>query len=169
MFEIELKFQVPAEQHAAVLKAAATASAATSRLQARYFDTPDRRLATAGVALRLRHEDGVWVQTLKGRGDNGIRRLEHEVRLPEEPNAQLDITRHAGTEAGRLLDAALGDSPAALQEIFATDVSRTHRLIRSGGAVIELAFDAGTLRSGEATRPLCELEFELKSGKSLRR
>ena len=114
MFEIELKFQVPAEQHAAVLKAAATASAATSRLQARYFDTPDRRLANARVALRLRHEDGVWVQTLKGRGDNGIRRLEHEVRLPEEPNAQLDITRHAGTEAGRLLDAALGDSTAAL-------------------------------------------------------
>jgi len=164
MFEIELKFQVPTPRQAAVQKAATTASAATSRLQARYFDTPDRRLTKASVALRLRQEDGVWVQTLKGRGDNGIRRLEHEVRLPGEPNARLDITRHAGTEAGRLLDAALDDRPGALQEIFATDVTRTHRLIRSGGAVIELAFDVGMLRAGDATMPLCELEFELKSG-----
>ena len=167
MIEIELKFQVPAAHQAAMLKAASTASAATSRLQARYFDTADRRLAKACMALRLRQEDGVWVQTLKGRGDNGIRRLEHEVRLPGELNPQLDNNRHAGTEAGRLLDAALGDhanSAGALQEIFATDVTRTHRLIRSGGAVIELAFDVGLLRAGAATLPLCELEFELKSG-----
>ena len=166
MFEIELKFQVPATRQAAVLKAAATsaASATTSQLQARYFDTPDRRLAQARVALRLRLEDGVWVQTLKGRGDNGIRRLEHEVRLKDTPNPQLDIARHAGTEAGLLLSAALGDEPAALQEIFATDVTRTHRLIRSGGAMIELAFDVGSLRAGDVNRPICELEFELKSG-----
>ena len=164
MFEIELKFQVPAAHQAAVLKAACTASAATSRLQARYFDTPDRRLAAAHVALRLRQENDTWVQTVKGQGDNGIRRLEHEVRLPGEPIAQLDIRRHAGTEAGRLLGAALGDSTGSLQEIFATDVTRTHRLIHSDDAVIELAFDVGTLRAGEATAPLCELEFELKSG-----
>lgn len=164
MFEIELKFQVPAARQAAVLKAATTAHAATTRLQARYFDTRDRRLATAQVALRLRQENGVWVQTLKGRGENGIRRLEHEVRLPDEPNAALDITRHAGTEAGRLLEVSLGNNPGPLQEIFATDVTRTHRLIRSGGAVIELAFDVGALRAGSAMQPLCELEFELKSG-----
>ena len=164
MFEIELKFQVPAAHHPAVLKAASTASATTTRLRARYFDTQDRRLGTACVALRLRQEDGVWVQTLKGPGNNGIRRLEHEVRLPGEPNAGIDITRHAGTEAGRLLDAALGDNPGALQEIFATDVMRTHRLIRSGGAVIELALDVGMLRTSGTTRPLCEREFERKSG-----
>ncbi len=164
MFEIELKFQIPPAQQAAVLKAATTASAATTRLQARYFDTPDRRLASAQVALRMRQENGLWVQTLKSRGDNGIRRLEHEVRLPGEANAQLDITRHAGTEAGAMLDAALGDNPGTLQEIFATDVTRTHRLIRSGGAVIELAFDVGELCAGRTTEPLCELEFELKSG-----
>ena len=164
MVEIELKFQIPAQRHAAVRRAAATATAATSRLQAQYFDTPDRRLARAGLALRLRQEDGVWVQTLKGRGDNGIRRIEHEVRLGGDDSPRLDLARHAGTEAGELLSAALGDQPDALQTIFATDVMRTHRLIRSGGAVIELAFDVGSLIAGEAQQPLCELEFELKSG-----
>ena len=165
MTEIELKFQIPAQRHAAVLRAAATASAATSRLQAQYFDTPDRRLARAGVALRLRQEDGVWVQTLKGRGDNGIRRIEHELRLDAGTGSPvLDPARHAGTEAGELLSAALGDKPGALRAIFATDVMRTHRLIRSGGAVIELAFDVGRLIAGDARQPLCELEFELKSG-----
>ena len=58
MTEIELKFQVPAESRAAVAAAVAGrgATARTLRLQAAYFDSPDGRLAAAGVALRLRRE-----------------------------------------------------------------------------------------------------------------
>jgi len=45
MTEIELKLQVPAAALAAVEHAVATPAAVRTRLQAVYFDTPDRRLA----------------------------------------------------------------------------------------------------------------------------
>ncbi|MFN9103948.1 MAG: CYTH domain-containing protein, partial [Betaproteobacteria bacterium] len=82
MNEIELKFQVPPGQATAVARAVGTASARRVRLQAAYADTADRRLAAAGLALRLRREGRRWVQTLKGRGDGLMARPEHEVPVP---------------------------------------------------------------------------------------
>ena len=165
MAEIELKFQVPAAQHAAVQRALATSTAQTSRLRAQYFDTPDRRLAAAGLALRLRQEGRRWVQTLKGRGDGHLQRLEHEVPLVGQRGLPLiDISRHAGTPAGEALAAALGKKASDLQPVFETDVRRTRRVLRSAGASVEVALDVGEIRAGDARLPLCELEFELKSG-----
>ncbi len=162
--ETELKFQVPAPQRAAVRRAVATATAQTTRLQAVYADTPDRALAAAGLALRLRQEGRLWVQALKGRGDGLAARLEHEVRLPpQRGRPALDPLRHAGTEAGHALLAALhGHEP--LQPLFATDIRRLHRRVRSGGAVIEVAFDLGHLSVGGRRADVCEIEFELVSG-----
>ena len=68
MTETELKFQIPPRQAAAVARAVATQTARRIRLVAAYADTADRRLAAAGLALRLRREGRQWVQTLKGRG-----------------------------------------------------------------------------------------------------
>jgi len=165
MFEIELKFQMPAAQHAAAHRALATSTAQTTRLRAQYVDTPDRRLAAAGLALRLRQEDRRWVQTLKGRGDGHLQRLEHEVPLAGQRGVPLiDVARHAGTPAGDALAAALGHDALALQPMFETDVRRTHRIVRSAGASVEVALDVGEIRAGDARLPLCELEFELKSG-----
>ena len=167
MFETELKFQIPAEHRAALARAVATASARTVRLRARYFDTPDRRLAAAGFALRLRLEDRHWVQTLKGRGDGLMQRVEHEVALPgalRTPPA-LDLARHAGTPAGDALAKVLGEEGAAqLGVLFETDVTRTLRLVRHEGAQVEVALDIGLLRAGEAQAALSEIEFELKRG-----
>ena len=100
MTEIELKLQVPAAALAAVEHAVATPAAVRTRLQAVYFDTPDRRLAAAGIALRLRKEGRRWVQTLKAGPAHGMARGEHNVplvvpagRVPQE----ADPARHAGT------------------------------------------------------------------------
>jgi inorganic triphosphatase YgiF len=136
------------------------------RLQARYFDTPDRRLAAAGLALRLRREGRRWVQTLKARGDGLMQRLEHEVVVPGRASVPaLDLSRHAGTTAGAALEQALVDSGAALGEIFATDIRRTRRQVRvNGGVVVEIAFDEGQIRAGVECLPVCELEFELLRG-----
>src|SRR5438105_13332093 len=83
MREIELKFQVPSERRAAVDAAVAGRTPAPRlRLQAAYFDTPQRTLAQAGLALRIRHEGRHWVQTLKGAGADGLTRAEHNVMLP---------------------------------------------------------------------------------------
>ncbi|WP_119287959.1 CYTH and CHAD domain-containing protein [Azohydromonas sediminis] len=164
MVEVELKLQVPPAQRDAVRRAVATASARTTRLQARYFDTPDRRLAAAGIALRLRREDSHWVQTLKARGDGVMARPEHNAVLPRTRGEPvLDVARHDGTPAGDALRAT-GVDATALQPLFATDVRRTHRRVRHGGAVVELAYDDGVLVAGERREPVAELELELVSG-----
>jgi inorganic triphosphatase YgiF len=166
--EIELKFQVPAGRRAALQRAVATPSARVTRLQAIYVDTADRRLAAAGLALRLREEGRTWVQTLKGRGDGLAHRLEHEVRLPARAGTPvIDPSRHAGSAVGAQLQAALragGGAPAELVEVLRTDIRRTHRRVASGGAVIEIALDAGELLAGGRRATVHEIEFELISG-----
>jgi len=163
--EIELKFQVPAAQAAALRRAVATRGAVRTRLQAVYADTADSRLAAAGIALRLRKEGRRWVQTLKGRGDGMMQRLEHEVELPPQRGIpQLDIGRHAGTEAAALLAAALGDPPAELRPLYRTDILRTHRTVHTGGGLVEIAFDEGRIHGGERRLAVCEIEFELLRG-----
>lgn len=164
-FETELKFQVPAPSLAAVKRSIATQTARTLALQARYFDTPDQRLATHCVALRMRREGAQWVQTVKALGPSAVVRLEHEVRLdPSEAEPPLDMSRHAGTAAGAALAAALGDGAASLQLVFETRVLRTLRIVRHAGALVEVALDVGEVIAGARRHPLCELEFELKRG-----
>ena len=164
MFETELKFQVPAAQRAALLKAMATGTAVTTRLQAVYADTADRRLAAAGLALRLRKEGRVWVQTLKGRGDGFMQRLEHEVRLPAQRGVPtLDAKRHQASAVGQQLQALLADG-APLLPVYRTDIRRLHRQVRHAGALVELAYDRGHIIAGDQRVVVDELELELKRG-----
>ena len=176
MVEIELKFQIEPARRDAVRRAvvASGASAQKLRLQARYFDTPDACLAGAGLALRLRREGrSRWVQTLKGRGDGLMQRLEHEVVLPPGVPATLDLSRHDGTPAAAALRSALGPRASELVERFATDIQRTRRVVRALDAeglpaAIELAWDEGWITALRDEKPqrvaVAELEFELLSG-----
>lgn len=165
MTEIELKFQIPDARAAVVERAVATAAARRVSLRARYFDTSDRRLAAAGLALRVRKEGRRWVQTLKGAGDGLWQRLEHEVPVQPLPGAQplADPALHDGTPAGEALRHALGED-GTLQPVLDTEVTRTLRLLRGRGCVVELALDRGALSAGGRRWSLHELEFELKSG-----
>ena len=79
MQEIELKFQIPSQALGAVqaeLAALDGGQHAPLRLRAAYFDTPERTLANARMALRVRQEGRHWVQTLKAGGSNTMMRLE---------------------------------------------------------------------------------------------
>lgn len=164
MREIELKFQIPAAARDRVQRAVATKTARVLPLAAAYADTADERLAQAGFALRLRREGTRWVQTLKGRGDGLMDRLEHEVELPDTAAAPvLDPARHAGTPAGDALARLLADG-APLVERYRTEIVRQLRRVRSGGAVIEIALDEGRIVAGERSAAVCEIEFELLSG-----
>ena len=185
--ETELKFRIPAARLAAVRRAVATRTAVVEPLAAVYFDTPDERLAQARIALRLRHEAGGWVQTLKAEGTLALQRLEHNSPLaaadlggpgatPTRP--RLDLQRHAGSEAGavlaKVLSRGLGQAPLAaplpvpagelLVARYATEVRRTRRVLRFEGARIELALDEGRITAGAADCAVCEIEFELLSG-----
>ncbi len=177
MKEIELRFQIPASEWAAVhrwVQGETAGAARTERLQAAYFDTPARDLARAGFALRLRREGEVWVQTLKGAAPDGMTRLEHNVPLgADEP--VLQVERHADHPAGQALVALLaGLEGQGLTCLFRTDITRVSRAFQTPHGEVELALDRGALLAGdgEATdegatdrrTPVAELEIELKQG-----
>ena len=176
MFEIELKFQVPEASRRAVEAAVAGGDSRRTHLRAIYFDTPDRRLAAKGLALRLRKEGRRWVQTLKGAGPNAMQRLEHNVPLvgalaaPVGAVPGVDALRHAGTPAGESLLAALAvgkgeDAPPQLAAQYRTDIWRRTRTLRATGGTVELAFDTGEIVAGDRRRQVCELEIELVRGR----
>ena len=171
MIETELKFRVPPERRVALQRAVATATVTKTRMRAVYFDTPQRHLAEAGMALRLRLEGRRWVQTLKGRAGL-MARAEHEVLLPpQRGEPALDPQRHAQAPVGQALIALLAEhglATADLQVLYRTDVMRLHRLLRHEGALFEIAYDRGHLLAGvgaaERRHGVDELEIELKSG-----
>jgi len=160
--EFELKFLVPAGARPALRAALGERGARpeTRRLVARYFDTADRRLARAGMSLRLRREGRSWVQTLKAGGEAALARFEHEVL---RPGADLDPAVHAGTQAGERMAALLADGEP-LRQRYETDIRRTTRTLRTRGAVVELAFDEGRIATHDRELRVCELELELLSG-----
>lgn len=168
MMETELKFQVSAASRAAVQRAVATARARTVRLQAHYFDTPDGDLAREAVALRLRREDGLWIQTLKAAGPDGLHRPEHNVPLGRARSVQpppLQLDRHDGHPAAGALQRALQRAGGAMPlERYGTVIRRTLRQVSVPGARVELAFDVGWIQAGDRRAPVCELELELLRG-----
>ena len=167
MHEIELKFQVPEARRRGLQQAFRRGHVAEQRLLAVYFDTEDRLLARHGMALRLRHEPGGWVQTLKAGSGHGPLRLEDNVALgAAEAMPAPDPARHAGTPAHqRLLKALAPAKHTTLVEVFRTDVTREVRLMKGpGGLVVEAALDRGELQAGPARHALWEIEFEWKAG-----
>lgn len=169
MVEIELKLQVPQDARTALDAWVGAAGARRQRLQASYFDTPDRRLAAAGLALRIRKEGRRRVQTLKGPGADAMRRFEHNVDLPFAAGLLPEAARHAGTPCGDRLAAVLAEAAAAqpaqaLQAQFRTDVWRRTRTLRARGGSVEVAYDRGEIVAGDRRWPVHEVEVELKSG-----
>lgn len=173
MQEIELKLQVPRTRRAAVDAAVAgRAPAPRVRLQATYFDTPDRALAQAGLALRVRREGRRTVQTLKAAGDDGLTRAEHNMALDAQGSAAAGALRadphlHAGTQVGDRLLALLAQTGQPLAAVYRTDIRRRSRTLRTRLGVVELAFDEGFIAAGDRRLPVCELEIELVRGSPL--
>ena len=171
MKEVELKLQVPEAARRAVEAEVAVPGQHRQHLQAIYFDTPDRRLAAAGLALRIRQEGRRRVQTLKGPGVDSMQRFEHEVELPFAAGVLPDPSRHAGTPCGDLLAGVLaareGELAApVLAPQFRTDVWRRARTLRTRTGTVELAYDSGRVVAGDRHVPLHELEVELLSGRT---
>jgi inorganic triphosphatase YgiF len=172
VIEFELKFQVDPRYRKPLEAALERGRSQRTRLRARYFDTADGALAAAHVVLRLRREGSVWVQTAKAPSGDPLQRHEHNVEIPVEraseqprPSAQ----RHIGTPVGDRIAKALrkaGHDPegAELVPLYGTDIWRTTREMRSGDALVELAFDRGEVQAGERSHPVRELELELKRG-----
>jgi inorganic triphosphatase YgiF len=158
MSEQELKLHVPMASRAGVERELKQAGAERVPLHAMYFDTPERELARARVAIRLRREGRNWVQTLKTPGANAITRV--EMNHPR-PGPVLDLSVYAGTEVQGMLAGIKGQ----LGMRYETDVTRLLRKTRTRYGTVEIAYDIGLLRAGELELPISEMEFELMSGR----
>ena len=168
MSEIELKFGLTEAAATTVGTTLAARGAETLALESHYFDTADRRLACAGVALRLRRTGGAWEQTVKAEGATPVERLEETVTFAPPAGSRTpapDLALHGGSAAAPLLERTLGDAAQApLEPVFMTAVRRAALRIETNGAELEVALDRGVVRAGERSLPLCELEVELKGG-----
>ncbi|OZI38752.1 inorganic triphosphatase [Bordetella genomosp. 5] len=158
MSEQELKLHVPASAIAAIRRELGQRQSSRIRLRALYFDTPERELVHARIALRLRQEGRQWVQTVKMPGANAITRI--ELNHPR-PGPVLDLSLYAGTEVGDALARIQGE----LGVRYETDVSRQLCKLRSRYGTVEVALDTGLLRAGALELPISEIEFELVSGR----
>ncbi|MFD1805511.1 inorganic triphosphatase [Pasteurella oralis] len=126
-----------------------------------YYDTVDHLLAAQKMGLRVRQQNGQYTLTLKTDGEvkGGLHiRPEYNVALPNaEPNLTL-LVEKCGVNLENF-------AQLSLQPVFSTDFERQSWLVECGkGSVIEVAFDLGKIVAGEKQMPICEVEFELKSG-----
>lgn len=168
--ETELKLRASRETLAALrehplLKKRNKSGWQTRELLNQYFDTPERDLSAARVALRLRRDGEVIIQTLKCRGQSvaGLsERNEHEWHLDK---VKLDLKK---------LDATCWPEQLAeldkktIKPLFTTDFTREYAEIAWGRGkakvVIEAALDQGFVIAGKRKEEICELELELREG-----
>ena len=168
--ETEIKLRVSRETLAALrehplLKKRNKSVWERRELTNQYFDTPERDLAKAKVALRLRRDGDAVIQTLKTRGQSvaGLsERNEYDWQL-DKP--KLDLKKLDGD----CWPEELADlDKKTLKPIFTTDFVRERAEIAWGRGkakvVIEAALDLGQVVAGKQKEEICELELELREG-----
>ncbi len=130
-----------------------------------YFDTPDRTLQRAQIALRLRRDGSRWIQTLKtgGLSAGGLHsRNEFEW---VDAGSTLDLDRFHALDLGSALRKC---DWSAMRPAFATRFDRVAFNVESApGVLIEAAIDTGTIRAGRRSQRICQIELELKSGEEV--
>lgn len=168
--ETEIKLRVSRETLAALrehplLKKRNKSGWSRHELFNQYFDTPERDLAHARVALRLRKDGDAIIQTLKTRGQSVAGLSErNEFDWPLE-KAKLDLKKLDDT----CWPAALAElDKKTIKPLFTTDFVREKAEIAWGRGkariVLEAALDLGKVVSGKQSEEICELELELREG-----
>ena len=137
----------------------------TGTLYNQYYDTANRELAAARVALRVRRDGEQFIQTLKSSGQSVAGLSERSEWDWTVDAAALDLT---------LLDDSCWPASLApldklnLLPVFTTDFQRTKAMLqweRDGEKVdVEVALDQGTVVADGREEPICELELELRAG-----
>jgi inorganic triphosphatase YgiF len=167
MREIELKLLTDEPPADIIARAKALdpsgAASTVKNLRSIYFDTGTHALKKAGIALRLRRDGRRWLQTVKiGRSQSvGLMQVgEFETPAPggkisfdaiPDPNVREELVRR------------IAGMP--LVPVCETVIRRTAREIALGSeAVAELAIDVGSIKAGERSAELREVEFELLHG-----
>ena len=158
--EIKLEFdpadRVGIERHPLLV----TARPDKETLVSVYFDTEDRALWKAKMALRVRKVGQRYVQTLKG-ADGAAELFDRPEWEWETSGLEPDLSLVEETPAGTCLD---GHARAVLKPLFRTRIERILYQLPNGGSQIELAIDLGEIEADAQWSPVHELELELKRG-----
>ncbi|WP_425908176.1 CHAD domain-containing protein [Nitrobacter sp. TKz-YC02] len=131
-------------------------------LDSTYFDSDDLFLRDHGLILRVRHVGDKYLQTIKStdRGAGLFERSEWEQTIEGD---QPDLSRVQDTALGRIL---IDEARKPLKPIFETRVERTTYHLNGNGADIVMAIDEGQILATGSSRPVSEIELELKHGKA---
>jgi inorganic triphosphatase YgiF len=132
------------------------------RLTNTYFDTPDFRLRSRGLSLRVRSDGARFVQTVKRFTGDPTQRGEWENELPG-PSVDLALLPDPDVRGaiGLLL-------PDELRPVFSNTVEREAHVLEGGGNagehVIEVVFDRGEIVADDNRAGISEIELELLKG-----
>jgi triphosphatase len=132
-----------------------------ARLDSTYFDTSDHALARRGLTLRVREQEGQFVQTVKATARNGTAGLARGEWQDAVTSVRPDPR---APESGRFLDPEI---VGRLIPLFRTEIDRrTIELSTAPGTCIEAAIDRGHVcaPARDTSEPIREIELELKSG-----
>jgi inorganic triphosphatase YgiF len=156
--EIELKLALPEAAQRRflghpLLKAASGRQ--TRELRNIYYDTPDLALRRHGIALRLRRQGRIWLQTVKCAGDS----LGGLSRRPEWETRYFGVFDFS-TVDDQVVRSRLDRYAARLLPAFETRFRRT--TWHYDGVL--LMFDRGWIAADERREPISELELELDGG-----
>lgn len=132
--------------------------ARSSQLTAIYFDTKDFALVRHGVALRIRFDGKTRTQTAKSLSGI-VARDEWEMKVASDGP---DLSAVPPVRSLRILKK--GKVRRRLRPVFATDVKRRTFHFERGGSELEIAVDTGSIRAGDRTAPVGEIEIELRKG-----
>ncbi|RTE94080.1 CYTH and CHAD domain-containing protein [Bradyrhizobium sp. LVM 105] len=160
--ETELKFRIaPGKLSSLLRKSGLTGrrgDQTEQTLVSTYYDTNKHRLRRHGLTLRVRKIEDRYVQTVKAGGTGGVTRGEWE---REVSGAIPDLEKAKDTPLQELATRKLRHK---LAPVFQTDIHRVAQARRVRRSQIELAVDRGRISAGRRSRPVAELELELKSG-----
>jgi inorganic triphosphatase YgiF len=160
--EVEIKLEFDPADRAGIERHPRLAAARPEKetLLSVYFDTEDRALWKAKLALRVRKVGPRYVQTLKG-ADEGAELFDRPEWEWETKGLEPDLSLIGETPAAACLEARAG---AKLKPLFRTRIDRIHYLVPDGASQIEIAIDLGEIEADARSCPVHELELELKRG-----
>lgn len=123
-----------------------------------YYDTPDGALQRRHCGLRVRREGTITRVAMKMPSPQELTRYEWQCEAQSLADALPLLAAQGAPVDGLEL--------AQLQPLYTIDFTRTYLELTVDDISVELALDDGIITVGEHTKPLRELELELKSGDS---
>ncbi len=173
--ETELKLVVTASHlekivSQGIMRELARGQLVEQQLLSQYFDTAGGKLRRKGLTLRVRHEGGHALQTLKRVLDGAARsgamaRCEWQTEVDEMRPDPRELARV--DTLPRKLRKVLSHLRGAdnLTEQFLVEVARKTLMLEIAGSAVEMALDNGKVIAGDESSRFCEVELELESGK----